>query len=444
MFDKNRDRTKRRRAILIAVIVTILCGLLAALASSLFVIAKLNRNNLFIKSILVDNNYILNPNGNYDNDGADAQIDPVIYAVDQLFRAVGELDDFKVPMKYLTFHEDGVVSVDMTARDQFAKDMMRWFYVVYDYYRDDGTVEVWGEPANGVAMEYESAEYVDIGDYEAPDGYSRKEYSETFDLENIVARLESFFDYARSTYTSYGVCPASDRLVEGAFKHDLLCRHELTFESTAKKKNALLGVPYISQEGILPNGCESVSATMLLRYFGFDIAPEEFVDDYLECEPVSIKWGCRYGPNPKLVYAGDPRSENAGYGCFAPVIVRALNKFLADEEYHAKNVSGMSLEQLKKEYIDRGIPVAVWATVGMKEIDKIILWQSTDGSESFMYPANEHCMVFCGYDSDGYIFADPYGSNGIVRYSIDESVLAYNSLNMQAVVVLPDGNIGER
>lgn len=58
-----------------------------------------------------------------------------------------------------------------------------------------------------------------------------------------------------------------------------------------------------------------------------------------------------------------------------------------------------------------------------------------------MYPANEHCLVFVGYDEadDVYIFADPYGSNGVVRYGVDESVLAYNSLNMQAVAIVRRG-----
>ena len=55
-----------------------------------------------------------------------------------------------------------------------------------------------------------------------------------------------------------------------------------------------LSVPYISQEGSFPNGCESVSAVMLLRYYGFDITPDEFIDSYLPCEPVRISWGTRY------------------------------------------------------------------------------------------------------------------------------------------------------
>ena len=37
----------------------------------------------------------------------------------------------------------------------------------------------------------------------------------------------------------------------------------------------LLDVPYISQEGTLPTGCEIVSSAMLLRYYGIDTTAEE-------------------------------------------------------------------------------------------------------------------------------------------------------------------------
>lgn len=201
------------------------------------------------------------------------------------------------------------------------------------------------------------------------------------------------------------------------------------------KPEVRIDVPYISQEGILPNGCESVSAVMLLRHLGFDITPEDFVDNYLDCKPVTIKFGCRYGPNPKYYYAGDPRSEKWGCGCFSPVIVRALEKYLP-KDYEAVNTTGMSLEALKKKYIDNEIPVAVWVTVGMEEVDSILQWQSENKSETFLYPENEHCMVFVGYDKDNYIFADPYNSNGIVSYPIKDCEAAHSMLGFQSLAVV--------
>ena len=198
----------------------------------------------------------------------------------------------------------------------------------------------------------------------------------------------------------------------------------------------VLEIPYISQEGILPNGCEAVSATMLLQNLGFEISAEEFVNEYLVCEDVSIFFGVRFGPNPQKVYAGDPYSEENGYGCFAPVIIDALETFLP-EEYEVVDLLGSSLEELMQNYVANGIPVAVWGTIGMEESDKYIQWLARDFSESYLYPVNEHCMVLCGSDGENYYFADPYDSNGIVAYTVESSVEAYESLGMQAVAVLP-------
>lgn len=238
-------------------------------------------------------------------------------------------------------------------------------------------------------------------------------------------------DAAGETFASLGYSDATCRSVETLIFE--LSRREFLITDGLEKQ---LSVPYFSQEGSFPNGCESVSAVMLLRYYGFDITPDEFIDNYLPCEPVRISWGTRYGPNPKLVYAGDPRSDSDGYGCFAPVIVKAMNLYLSGKGYYAKNVTGTSLSTLASTYIDNGNPVLVWGTVGMKEIDRIIQWQSDDRTESFLYPANEHCMVFSGYDGENYWFSDPYDSNGTVAYPISDSVMAYNQLGTQAVVIM--------
>ena len=50
-------------------------------------------------------------------------------------------------------------------------------------------------------------------------------------------------------------------------------------------------------------------------------------------------------------------------------------------------------------------------------------------------------MVLIGYTDDTYIFADPYNSNGIVEYSESETVLAFNSLGMQSVVIVDSSSI---
>lgn len=123
-----------------------------------------------------------------------------------------------------------------------------------------------------------------------------------------------------------------------------------------------LEVPYLSQVGILPNGCETVSAVMLLHYYGFSVDPVDFCDTYLDKGEVSVRWGCRYGPNPKEQYAGDPKSEKGGWGCFAPVIIKALNQYLKGQDCYAKNLTGLTLEEIVQQYTVQEIPVAIWCT----------------------------------------------------------------------------------
>ena len=197
----------------------------------------------------------------------------------------------------------------------------------------------------------------------------------------------------------------------------------------------IIDVPYISQVGILPNGCEAVCAVMLLHYNNFTIDPVSFVDTYLEKSEVYIKWGCRFGPNPKEAYAGDPKSDKSGWGCFAPVIIKALNNYL-DGHMFAKNLTGLTLDELTQQYILNDIPVAVWVTQEMIEIESLYQWQSYDKKQTFLYPVHEHCMVLTGFDNKYYYFNDPLDENNYVKYEKEIAQKCYNSMGRQAVALI--------
>lgn len=200
----------------------------------------------------------------------------------------------------------------------------------------------------------------------------------------------------------------------------------------------LLSVPYVDQlaEGF-PNGCEAACAVMLMQYCGQDMHLSEFVDRFLPCEATRLRWGCRYGPDPTKAYAGDPRSQRGGFGCYAPVIVEALRKALP-EKYQAVDMTGMELQDLLMLYVSIGIPVAVWVTQNMEPIAEAYQWQSYDQDETFLYPVNQHCMVLCGYDNTGYYFMDPLGGADPVHYSYEETEECFASLGKQAVAIFPN------
>ena len=350
------------------------------LAGACFVIVRLNRNNMFSKSIMLDNNYFMD-NSFFENKQEAETTEPAVEYVE---------------------------GVDMVVRE----------YIVYS---SDGTPQIF---STLVKREYK--EHIDGIISRINELYPSYMESITlaYNIENGLYKI----------YGTYGIDQDGDRAAETFLKQHGI---ELSIvEGTVK-----IEVPYISQEGEFPNGCEAVSAVMLLQNLGFDITPGEFIDEYLNCGETYIKWGCRYGPNPKEAYVGDPRDGDGGFGCFAPVIVNALNSYLPSG-YTAFNTTGMNLNLLKSNFLDKGIPVAVWVTVEMEEIDRILQWQSYDKKETYLYPANEHCMVLVGYTEDTYVFADPYEPKGIVEYSADDTVLAFNSLGMQSVVIL-DSDIGQ-
>ncbi|MBO6127105.1 MAG: C39 family peptidase [Clostridia bacterium] len=89
----------------------------------------------------------------------------------------------------------------------------------------------------------------------------------------------------------------------------------------------LINVPYINQNEIV-YGCEAVSSTMLLQYYGYEINEQEFTDKYL----IKKDWfvgsdNKPYGPDPYAAYPGDPyksSGENCGFGSFAPSTAKSI------------------------------------------------------------------------------------------------------------------------
>lgn len=173
-------------------------------------------------------------------------------------------------------------------------------------------------------------------------------------------------------------------------------------------------VPYISQSGKYPTGCESVSTVMLLQYLGYDITVDGFIEQYLVQKAFEERDGQLYGPSPDQYFCGSPYDENS-FGCYAPVICKALEK-AAGGRYTVLNETGTPMEDLLRNYIDREMPVIFWACINMREPVTGPQWKLLDTDRTFTWISNEHCMLLVGYDEEGYYFNDPYENNGVIRY----------------------------
>ena len=205
----------------------------------------------------------------------------------------------------------------------------------------------------------------------------------------------------------------------------------------------LIPAPYISQSQNWVTGCESVSATMLLQYLGMDISVDKFIYGYLDMKPMTAGPGGEiYGPNPNQYFAGSPYTENS-YGCYAKVIQRALQNALDQygnqigDSFEVVDLTGVSMEEICAEYLDAGLPVVFWATMGM--IPSVIgpSWVVPDTGEKFSWLQHEHCMLLVGYDDANYYFNDPYNNHGTIPYEKNLTMQRHQEQYSMAVGVVP-------
>ncbi len=199
----------------------------------------------------------------------------------------------------------------------------------------------------------------------------------------------------------------------------------------------ILDCPFIDQREKYPTGCESVSAVMLLRHFGFDVTPEEFIDRCLPKAPVPVcENGVWYAANPQHFYLGDPYTDD-GWGCFAPAVCAGLRKYLGNSaDCDVCEVYGRNLTELCSDYIDRGIPVIVFATMGMAEPKEYRTWTIPETGETYTWKTPMHCLLLVGCTENTFVFNDPLVGKQ-TSYPADKASFAHEHMGMQAVVMLP-------
>ncbi len=182
----------------------------------------------------------------------------------------------------------------------------------------------------------------------------------------------------------------------------------------------------VLQNPELPTGCEVTSLTAVLNHIGYSIDKVELAEDFLDKgEP----WKTDF----RRKFAGDPSSTGA-YGCYAPVIVNCANKYLSyiGSSYRAYDLTGTQLSDLFY-YLDRDIPVIIWATIDMNKSYPTDRWFV--GTQQLVWIGEEHCMVLYGYDEqkDMLLVADPLVGN--TQYERELFEERYKELFMQAVII---------
>ena len=185
-----------------------------------------------------------------------------------------------------------------------------------------------------------------------------------------------------------------------------------------------LELKLIEQYPELPAGCESVSLTMLLNYYGFDLDKQYIVDNHLI-----------YSGNFVLGYCGDPYSYSVGGGCYAPGMTDTANDFLTKRKsnFQAVNITGTEFDEVF-EYIAAGHPVLVWTTINMAYPNKSYYEYDNDGNV-YGWDTNEHCVVLTGYDykANTVTIYDPIA--GIIYRDMDAFKDTYDSMYQMAIII---------
>ena len=196
-------------------------------------------------------------------------------------------------------------------------------------------------------------------------------------------------------------------------------------------KHLISNVPFISQLIKYPTGCESVATVMALQYLGYQGTVDEFIDHVLDKGqmPVKKEDGLYYGDDPWQCFPGNPYSMEDGWGCFVPVIEKAIAKL---PEYESEAFYGKTLEELKL-FIDQDIPVVFWATIEFETPRRSICWQTPEG-KTIQWISPMHCTLLIGYDEDGFIFNDPT-SGQEVWFSREKVQAAYDGQGQQALII---------
>ena len=150
---------------------------------------------------------------------------------------------------------------------------------------------------------------------------------------------------------------------------------------------------------------------------------------------VDTETGLLTSTSPTQAFIGDPRSSG-GYGCYAPVIVSALNNAVGNTAL-AMDTTNTDIDTLVDNYVKRNIPVLLWASINLAPTSVGDSWILEDTGEWFTWTAGEHCMVLVGADQNYYYFNDPYNSNGTVKYHKNLVTKRWEELGKQSVVLVP-------
>ncbi len=180
----------------------------------------------------------------------------------------------------------------------------------------------------------------------------------------------------------------------------------------------IISAPYIDQTERWVNGCESISAVMLLQAMGISIAPDTFIERDLPHAPIGSRTENSTGQiRGTFTPATPPRPHRLWLLC-------ALHRGGAEQRVGARGrrrpvrgggrkrkdgggaVPGYRRGNAGGLLGDAGLPARARTAGSLAAV--------ADGTD-FAWKCNEHCLLLVGYDEDHYWFNDPWHDHGLCR-----------------------------
>lgn len=221
-----------------------------------------------------------------------------------------------------------------------------------------------------------------------------------------------------------------------AMEHrDYVKEVRISEDGTYEITHVRIEIEALMQKPELPNGCEITSLTAVLNMLGYEVSKTDMADHYMAQEPFEWKDGKLYGANPYKAYAGNPRLERGGWFVYAPPIVEAADKYIAEAGggHHAIDISDSSREEIM-DYLMEGVPVMIWVTLNLEKPRMNYSWYYHDTGEFFQAPTNLHAVVLHGFNGDEVYVMDPL--RGLITRNADQFFQSYIELGSHALVVM--------
>lgn len=195
-----------------------------------------------------------------------------------------------------------------------------------------------------------------------------------------------------------------------------------------KPPSAMLDAPLVRQLPELPPGCEIVSLTMLLNFYGIDKTKMEMVGELVK-DPTPISWkggAIAYWGNPYTGYVGDVTGKTRGFGVYHSGLFPTLQANVPT----AIDLTQSDFDAIERQVAD-GFPVIVWTTIDYAVPKTWVSWDTPLGpiQTTFM----EHAVLMVGYDEQNVYVNDPLSGKKAQKINKQQFLATWDAMGKQAL-----------